>query len=68
MSRDLFCLGAVIQDGMPVIAFMCDCTASTNIHLEGWSDDAPDTVELAFTCGGCNAVHWFTVSRSEVGM
>lgn len=38
----------------------CDCGTSTQLVIEGVANLTHKT-ELAFTCDGCQSVHWFWV-------
>lgn len=44
----------------------CDCGTITQLIID--SDGAvPALGEMAFTCGGCQSVHWFTVGPGVAG-
>lgn len=55
-------LESVAEDGSPVLECMCDCGVVTHVKLVG---PAVGSVEVAYTCDGCESSHWLTVSIVE---
>lgn len=41
---------------------VCDCGTSTHLVLNGL-EHLTETREMAFTCDGCQSVHWFIAGQ-----
>jgi hypothetical protein len=62
MVRGVECVGATIMaDGEPAFLFLCDCATTTAVRVEGITDGPR---EFAFTCDGCQASHWMTITTT----
>ncbi len=48
------------QDGQVRVLLSCDCGTPTDltVAIEG---EIPGKAEAAFTCDGCQTVHWFEI-------
>lgn len=47
-------------DGQVRVLLTCDCGTETDLTVEV-RGEIPGSQEAAFTCGGCQTSHWFTL-------
>ena len=51
------------EDGQVRALITCDCGTATDLTVE-IRGETPGSQQAAFTCGGCQTPHWFTITAT----